>query len=120
MGKHKAIMIEKIKEGLYTLQDSEHGLEACGETEEDCMKNLELALKAFEIYDKIKKAGIESPVPLLPQSAFADSSLTEGAYKPPSLREVGFAKQNSEGVYIGLYKLCISGRYHLPVFYLIL
>lgn len=57
MGKHKAIMIEKIKEGLYTLQDSEHGLEACGET---------------------------------------------------------------EGVYIGLYKLCISGRYHLPVFYLIL
>ena len=108
------------------MQDSEHGLEACGETEEDCRKNLELALKAFEIYDKIKKrrkikkAGIESPVPLLPQSAFADSSLTEGAYKPPSLREVGFAKQNSEGVYIGLYKLCISGRYHLPVFYLIL
>lgn len=57
MGKHKAIMIEKIKEGLYTLQDSEHGLEACGETEEDCRKNLELALKAFEIYDKIKKRG---------------------------------------------------------------
>ena len=39
---------------LYTLQDFEHGLEACGETPEDCMKNLELALKAFEIYDKIK------------------------------------------------------------------
>ena len=53
--KHKAIIIEKIKEGLYTLQDLEHGLEACGETPEDCMKNLELALKAFEIYDKIKK-----------------------------------------------------------------
>ena len=55
MGKHKAIIIEKIKEGLYTLQDLEHGLEACGETPEDCRKNLELALKAFEIYDKIKK-----------------------------------------------------------------
>ena len=55
MGKHKTIIIEKIKEGLYTLQDLEHGLEACGETPEDCMKNLELALKAFEIYDKIKK-----------------------------------------------------------------
>ena len=50
-----AIMIEKIKEGLYTLQDLEHCLEACGETPEDCRKNLERALKAFEIYDKIKK-----------------------------------------------------------------
>ena len=55
MKKHKAIMIEKIKEGLYTLQDSEYDFEVCGETPEDCRKNLELALKAFEIYDKIKK-----------------------------------------------------------------
>ncbi len=55
MKKHKPIIIEKVEEGIYTLQDSEHGLEACGETPEDCRKNLELALKAFEIYDKIKK-----------------------------------------------------------------
>ena len=55
MKKHKPIIIEKVEEGLYTLQDLEHGLEACGKTPEDCRKNLELALKAFEIYDKIKK-----------------------------------------------------------------
>ncbi len=55
MKKNKPIIIEKVEEGLYTLQDLEHGLEACGETPEDCRKNLELALKTFEIYDKIKK-----------------------------------------------------------------
>ena len=54
-GKAQSNYNRKDKRGAFTLQDSEHGLEACGETPENCMKNLELALKAFEIYDKIKE-----------------------------------------------------------------